>query len=105
MNKVDELIYDNYIKNGAFHFVPYKTIKNENGTYRKITLETDYFAGQTTICFEFVNLGGWGVSATYFYKGEYRGAILGRKALNTQNKILKALENMDKEVLNNEKEN
>lgn len=100
MNKVDELIYNNYIKDGVFHFVPEKTIKNENGTYRKITLETDYFEGQTTICFEFVILaGGWGVSTTYFYKGEYKGAILGRKALNVQNKILKALENMDNEVV------
>ena len=98
MNIVEELIEKEYISSGAFHYNNEETLKNENGTFRKITLETDYFMGKTVICFEYVRLAGqWSCSSTHIFKGECKGARLGKKALATQSKIIKALEKMDKD--------
>lgn len=103
MNIVEELIEKNYISTGLFHYNEAETIKNSNGTFRKITIETDYFMGKTIICFEYVRMSGqWSCSATHIYKGESKGAMLGKKALATQSKIIRALEKMDEEALVNE---
>ena len=98
MNIVEELIEKEYIKSGVFHYNNAETLKNKNGTFRKITLETDYYIGKTVICFEYVRLAGqWACSSTYISRGESKGASLGKKALATQSKIIRALEKMDKE--------
>lgn len=98
MNPVEELIYKEYISSGMFQYNAEETIKNENGTFRKITLETNsYCMGKMIICFEYVRLAGqWSCSSTHIFRGESNGALLGKKALNTQIKIIKALEKMDK---------
>ena len=99
MNIVEELIEKEYIKSGAFHYNNEETLKNENGTFRKITLETNYsMVGKTVICFEYVRFAGqWSCSSTFICRGESKGALLGKKALATQSKIIRALEKMDKE--------
>lgn len=98
MNIVEELIEKEYISSGAFHYNNEETLKNENGTFRKITLETKYCIGKTVICFEYVRFAGqWSCSSTHIFKGESKGALLGKKALTTQSKIIRALEKMDKE--------
>jgi hypothetical protein len=98
MNIVEELIEKEYISSGVFHYNNEETLKNENGTFRKMTLETNCLMGKTIICFEYVRLQGqWACSSTHLYRGEYRGALLGKKALATQSKIIRALEKMDKD--------
>ncbi len=98
MNIVEELIEKEYISSGLFHYNEEETLKNENGTFRKITLETNYCIGKTIICFEYVRLSGqWSCSSTHIFKGESKGAMLGKKALATQSKIIRALEKMDKD--------
>ena len=99
MNIVEELIEKEYIKSGVFHYNNEETIKNENGTFRKITIETnDDIPGKTVICFEYIRLAGqWACSSTFISRGKSKGSSLGKKALTTQNKIIRALERMDKE--------
>lgn len=99
MNIVEELIEKEYISSGVFHYNNEETLKNENGTFRKITLETnDYVPGKTIICFEYIRIvGKWACSSTYILGGESKGALLGKKALATQRKIIRLLEKMDKD--------
>lgn len=99
MNTVEELIEKEYIKSGLFHYNDEETLKNEDGTFRKITLETNYFLGRKTIiCFEYIRFfGQWSCSSTYIYNGESKGATVGERALVKQCKIIRALKKMDKD--------
>ena len=99
MNIVEELIEEEYISSGLFQYNNFETFKNEDGTFRKITLETDGCLSKIVICFEYVRLAGkWSCSSTSFSGGKIEGALLGKKALTTQIKIIRALEKMDREA-------
>ena len=97
MNDVEKLIEKEYISRGLFHYNNAETIKNENGTFRKITLEANIGRSKVIICFEFVRFSGWACSSTYIDRDGYKGALLNEKALRTQSKIIRALEKMDEE--------
>lgn len=98
MNGVEKLIEKEYISSGLFHYNYAETKKNENGTFRKITLEKDIGMSKIIICFEFIRFFGWACSSTYIDSYGYnKGALINKKALSTQSKIIRALEKMDEE--------
>lgn len=98
MNIVEEIIEEEYIKDG-FLYNNLETFKNENGTFRKITLETGSpLVNKIVICFEYIRLAGhWACSSTATAGVKPQGAYLGKRALTTQIKVIRALEKMDKE--------